>query len=179
MSKQSIDESIELQENLFEYFKDVDDKTFSEFIDCFVYHTGTQNNKVSKLATAFIEDNGLTNAHINYMHDMENPKQFFSRSNLSECSMMQDIKNSLLSVAYNRFRKVLSQPKSTPMLGRLNKVEKQDLTRVITHCERSNDDLMMDEETTRSMFDKDEAEEIIAERKRFSKLFTKVLKRLK
>ena len=93
--------------------------------------------------------------------------------------MIQEIKSGLLSVAYNRFRQVLSKPTPKPLFSKLTKGEKKDLVFVIKGVERHNDDLIGDEANTREMFDKDEADELVAERKRYSKLFTKVLKILK
>ena len=94
--------------------------------------------------------------------------------------MVDQIKSALLSIAYNRFRKVLDKPKAkTTPLGRLGKQEKIDLTMVIEGCERHNDDLISDEDTTREMFDVEEANAVIDERKRLRKLYKKVLKILK
>ena len=129
-----VDAYQEIQEDLFDYFKDVDNKMLSDFIDVFVYHNITTDSKISKLSEKFLEDNGLTNAYINYMHDRDNPKQYFRRASMSDSSMVDQIKSALLSIAYNRFRKVLdnptpkhtTKPKNTPkpIFSKLNKDEK-------------------------------------------------------
>jgi len=70
-------EFIELQDNLIDYFEDVENKMLCDFIDVFVYGNGTQDTKVSKFSDKFLTDNGLVNAYINAMHDINNPKQYF------------------------------------------------------------------------------------------------------
>lgn len=169
----------EIQENLFEYFEDMDDKTFVAVVDKIVYHQGDEDIRTSKLAEKFLIDNGLKDAYLDYLIELKTPNSYFRR-NPSGVDMIEKVKNSLLSVSQNRFRRVLSKstPKSTPLI-RLNKQEKKDLTMVIKGCNRDNDNLMEDEATTRSMFDKEEADELIAERKRLSELYKKVLKVLK
>ena len=50
---------VELQEDLMEYFKDMDDKTFVEVVNIIVYQLGTSDSNMSKLAEKFLEDNDL------------------------------------------------------------------------------------------------------------------------
>jgi hypothetical protein len=173
-------EFIEIQENLFDYFEKVDNKTLAEFIDVFVYLNSTDNTKISKLADEFLKDNGLTESYINYVEDTKNPREYFSRATMSQRSIIQQINSGLLSLAFRRFNNEVTKPKpkSSPII-KLNRREKDDLYRVIEDCERRNNDLMDDESATKEMFDKDEANELIKERKRFKKLFTKVLNLIK
>jgi len=178
---------VELQEDLMEYFKDMDDKTFVEVVNIIVYQLGTSDSNMSKLAEKFLEDNGLGEAYLNYILEMKRPSQFFSR-HPSDIKMIEDVNVSLLSLSFIRLKRGLSKstsiskPKqtySTPLVTKLNKSEKDDLISILSGCERHNNDLLDDEATTRSMFDKKEADEMVAERNRFAKLFTKVLKILK
>lgn len=170
----------DIQEGLFEFFEDIDDKMVIDFIDSFVYFNSTQDVRVSKLIERFLKENELMGAYMNVIHDRDNQSNHFLRASLSERSMIQEIQSCLLSLAYNRFRNQLAKAKakSSPLV-KLTRSEKDDLNMVIGHCERSNSDLMCDEDITRDMFDKEEADELIDERKRLSKLFTKVLKIIK
>lgn len=169
----------EIEENLLDYFKGVDNNMLSSFIDVFIYHKPTKDEKVNKFIGKFLEDNGLVKSYCNYMYDLEHPKQYFTRSNMSDRSMIDSIKTAMLSIAYCQFRSVLAKPVIAPLVGKLTRQEKDDLKLIIEGCERDNSNLMDDEDFTRSMFQEEEANELMAERKRLDKLFTKVLKILK
>lgn len=166
-----------IQEDLIDYFKDMDNKTFVQVVDCLVYHNGTTDSKISKLIEKFLEDMGLTEAYLNYLMEIKKPSSFFVR-HPSDIQMIEDIKKSFLSLSYNRFIKELDKPKSSP-LTKLTRGEKDDLNMVIRTCESHNNDLIGDEFTTKLMFDEKEANELVDERKRLAKLFAKVLKLLK
>jgi hypothetical protein len=179
------DDLKEIQEDLIDYFKDLDDTTFIDVIDILVYHKGTSDVNISTIAHKFLEDNGLHEAYINYLGELKKTDIMFV-SHPTDIRMIEQIKQSLLSISHNRFRASNNSNggakpvKKTPMspLYRLSKGEKKDLTLLIGDCERQNDDNIEDEDSTREMFGED-ATEIIAERKRLSKLFTKVLTILK
>lgn len=176
----------EIQEDLMEYFKDIDDKTFIGIVDVIVYQLGTTDSNISKLSEKFLNDNGLSEAYLNYILELKNPSKFF-QANPTDVRMIEDVNVSLISIGFIRFKRtlrnsnVVSKPKtySTPLVTKLTRDEKNDLMMVINHCQRHNDDLIDDESKTRVMFEKDEADELISERKRYSKLFTKVLTLLK
>lgn len=177
------DRFYELQEDLDEYFKNLDDVTFIHFCDLFVFESGTSNVKISELTEKFLRDNGLHEAYMNYIMEMRKPSQLFSRFQ-SDIAMIDDIKKALLVLSYNRFRKSLAtkqkQPKpQTQMFDTLTRNEKRDLKMVVEHCQRHNENLMEDEDYTRNTFDNEEAEELVDERNRLAKLFPKVLKLLK
>lgn len=108
--------SITLQENIIEYFKDIDDKTFIALIDTFVYHSPIgDNKKISTLIDKFLKDNELGEAYLNYLCDLKDEstkdlhKHFFNRSSMSQRNMIENIKSALLNAAYNRFRKVTTK----------------------------------------------------------------------
>ena len=131
------------------------------------------------MAEKFLNDNGLHQAYINYTLAMNKPNNFFQQ-HPSDIEMIVEVKQSLLSLSHNRFRRALpkkSKSKSTSIFSRFSRDEKNDLEMVINACERENSTL--DDNETREMFDENEADDVIAERKRLSKLFTKVLTILK
>jgi len=162
----------EIQEDIFDYFKDVDDETFISVVDIIVYHNSSKDGKATKLATKFLDEQGLGEAYVNYIQELNRPSSMWLR-NVSDVEMIEKIKRAFLGLAYNRLRNNFL--KSKEPLTMLDDGEKKDLRTVISGCQRHNDELMEDEEYTRKMFDKEEAEELIDERKRFAKLFTKVL----
>lgn len=171
----------EIQQDLIEYFKDMDDDTFIALVDMLAFHKGTSDIKLSRLAEKFLNDNGLHEAYVNYSLAMNKPNNFFQR-HPSDIQMIVEIKQSLLSLSHNRFRRSMRKAKSkstTTPLGRLSKTEKKDLKMVIESCERDNDRFIDEEEITRDMFEHDEANDLIAERKRLAKLYPKVLKIIK
>ncbi len=176
----------EIQEDLTEYFKDTDDATFVSFINVFIYFNGTTDSKISNLIDKFLTDFGLVEAFLNYTLTMKEPNKFFMAFP-SDVRMIEEIRLSFLSLSFFRLKKVLrntsvvSKPKtySTPLVTKLNKNEKDDLKMVIRHCIRENDNLIEGENITRSMFEKDEADELMAERNRLKELFPKVLTILK
>lgn len=96
-----------LQQQVSDYFKDVDNETFVAFVESMVYEVPAKNDKISELSTKFLEDNGLTVAYVNYVSDLrDDSHRLFNRSSFSERDMIESIKNALLSVSFNRFRKV-------------------------------------------------------------------------
>lgn len=97
----------EIQENLFEYFEEIDDKTLISFITSFVYNNGTSDSSTSKLIEKFLEENGLVDTFCKYQMDLNEPKSFFRRCSMSQASMIDQIKQGLLSVAFNRFKQYL------------------------------------------------------------------------
>lgn len=94
----------EIQETLFDYFDKISDRVLVEFIDSFVYDRVNPSEETSKLIEKFLKDNGLEQAFINYQHDLNNPEAFFRRSSWSQIDMMNNVRNGLLSLAFNRFR---------------------------------------------------------------------------
>lgn len=176
----------EIQEDLMEYFKDIDDKTFIGIVDVIVYQLGTTDSNISKLSEKFLTDNGLSEAYLNYILEMKHPSKFF-QPNPTDVRMIEDVNVSLISIGFIRFKRtlrnsnVVSKPKtySTPLVTKLNRDEKNDLMMVIRHSEENNNNLIEGEATTRLLFEKDEADELMAMRYRLRKLFTKVLTILK
>ncbi len=99
-----MDDYRELQENLFDYFKDVNDKLFVGFVKCFVYHNGTSDTEVTKLVTKFLKDNELTDAYLRYCTDVKKDKILFYSSTLAERTLIEQINHGLLSLSFNRFK---------------------------------------------------------------------------
>ena len=118
-----MDKFRQIQENLLDYFKDVDDSTFIEFVDCFAYDASTDNEEVSKLAEQFIEDQGLFDAIINHKYDQTEKASLFSRSSLSQRNMLIDIKTTLVSLSHNRFRKSILNSKIDALDIKIGKQE--------------------------------------------------------
>lgn len=106
-----MDKLIQIQKNLEDYLKDVDNATFVEFVDTFAYKNTTKSKRVSKLIEKFIEDNDLFEALTNEKYDEEHPHQLFLRSNLSQTGLLRDIRISLVSLSHNRFRNYLKRKK--------------------------------------------------------------------
>ena len=118
-----MDKFIQIQKNLLDYFKDVDDATFIEFVDCFAYDASTDNEEVSKLAEQFIEDQGLFDAIINHKYDQSDKATIFNRSSLSQVTILQDVKTALVSLSHNRFRKSILNSKIDALDIKIGKQE--------------------------------------------------------
>ena len=95
---------LEIQENLLEYFEDVDDKTFVGFVDCFVYNVGTKDSKVSKLSTRFLEDQDIKEEYFQYLEEINKLAPSLFINNMANIEIIEKIKQSLLSLSHNRFR---------------------------------------------------------------------------
>jgi hypothetical protein len=156
----------------------MDDDTFIKVVDMLAFHKGTSDIKLSRLTEKFLNDNGLHQAYINYTLAMNKPNQFFQQ-HPTDIEMIVEIKQSLLALSHNRFRRSMSNTKMSAPLSRMSRSEKNDLTMIIKERQLHLNDLMDDEDTTRKMFDEDEANDIIDERKRLKKLYPKVLKIIK
>jgi hypothetical protein len=99
-----------IQENVIDYFKDVDDKTFIAVVDTIAYHQPIgQNEKAAELIDSFLKDNGLEQVYASYLIDFQSMAKgesisFFRRTSMSETHMIENIKTALISAGYNRFR---------------------------------------------------------------------------
>lgn len=124
---------IQLQKIIFDYFKDVEDATLVEIVDSFVYDQPNPSSEVSKIIEKFMKDNGLETAFINYHYDKEKKNKFFDRSQLSEKSMIENVKMSLLGLSHNRFRASLNTSKDTSK----NKTNFNYLKRELLDCYES------------------------------------------
>lgn len=115
-----------------EYFKDTDDKTFIALVETFVYQSPVgSNTKVSKLIEKFLQDNGLSEAYVNYLMDLkdenskEYQKRFFNRSSMSQRDMIEKIQTSMLNACFNRFRKATQKRDTNKAAGdELKKIKK-------------------------------------------------------
>lgn len=94
----------QIQENVFDYFKNVSDEIFVQVVDCLAYHQSTNNQEVSKLCEAFLSDNELSIIYGNYVLDLKEPRDFFSRTSLSERNIIDQIKVGLMSASHVRFK---------------------------------------------------------------------------
>jgi len=92
----------QLQKIIFDYFKDIDDATIVEIVNAFVYDVPNPKLGAGKLIEKFLEDNGLVDAHINYLYDKTDGASLFRRSSLSQSSMIENVKMSLLGLSFNR-----------------------------------------------------------------------------
>lgn len=165
----------ELQEDIFDYFENVSDEIFVAVCDMLVFHLSADNADASRLVTQFLDDNGLSEAYINYYHELTKPKSSW-HSSIIDVEMVEKVKRAFLAVSHVRMRKHFQKPKSP--FYKLSKSEKKDLRMVIESCQSTNTDLLEDSNTER-WFDEQEVKELTAERKRLKKLFPKVLQMLK
>ncbi len=99
---------IQIQEIVFDYFKDVDNKTLTRIVDAFVFHQAIKpDTDAGKLVEKFLADNELEMAYIDYVYDYVDKKStVFSRSNSSQTQIIEYIKTAFLTLSYNRFRQI-------------------------------------------------------------------------
>ncbi len=98
----------QLQELIIDYFKKTDNATLSLFIDSFVYHQPiSEHNGISKIIDRFLKDNGIVNAYLNYVIDYKEVETAsWLKSSMSQRAMIDNIKQALLNLAFNRFRNI-------------------------------------------------------------------------
>ncbi len=94
----------EIQENLFEWFKDIPDKDVIDFISTFVYGEVNPRIEISKLIGRFLEENKLSLDYINYLWDIDNPDSSWRRTSIGTVDIINNIRHGLLSLAFNRYR---------------------------------------------------------------------------
>lgn len=100
-----LEQQLQIQELVLNYFESTDDLDVALVINSFVYENKSPNTKISKLIEKFLADNGLTQAFINLSIDKANPDRLFSRSSGSESDMIEQVKIALLNLSFNRFLK--------------------------------------------------------------------------
>lgn len=95
---------ISVQEDIIEYFKDVSDAIIIDIIKCFVYGVALEKKESKAIFDKFISDNGIQDAYINYLYDTNNPQAFFSKSSMSQVSIIEKVKIGMLNMVFNRFK---------------------------------------------------------------------------
>lgn len=96
-----------LQEIVFDWFKDYDDKTVSEFIRSFIYNQPVRVDGISELIDKFLVDNGIKDIYVNHLSDIRNPDKIFTSCSSSDRGMLNDIHMSLLSLSWNRLNQLV------------------------------------------------------------------------
>lgn len=92
----------QIQKIVFNYFKEVDDKTIMDITNSFTFVNPTDNKKASDLIMQFLKDNGLEKAFVNYMSDYQNPQKLWLTSSPTESHMIEQIKTAFLVLCFNR-----------------------------------------------------------------------------
>lgn len=115
----SKNQTLSIQEQILDYFKEYDDQTISHFIDSFVYYKPAYNDQISKLVEKFLEDNGITEAYLNYVSDARGDNDFFKRASGSQVDTINIVNQALLNLVYNRFRNNLIDK------SKLNEIDKK------------------------------------------------------
>lgn len=94
---------LQVQEQIFEFFKDVDDTMLKLVILNIVYGSETKIDSVKTLVNKFKSDNGLTKAYENHKYDQEHPESMWRKCHGSDLEMLDMIQHGLLNLAFNRF----------------------------------------------------------------------------
>ncbi len=98
----------DIQESLLSYFHNMENETFVSVVDCFVYGSPAEETYISKEVEKFIKELGIEEVYPKYMMDLKD-KAMFYRTSMSERSTIEDIKQCLLSLSHNRFRRHLDK----------------------------------------------------------------------
>lgn len=111
-----------IQEIIFEYFEGYDDKEVVNMTEAFVYHGVPEDSKTAEMLQTFLDENGLAQAWLSYLHDLkpENKHQSFTRSSRTEVEMINLVSFALLSLVYNRYRQALVKKEKRNQAGRRN-----------------------------------------------------------
>lgn len=94
-----------LDKLVHEYFNNINNKEFINFIDIFCYGNKEQDVSTIKLLEKFLKDNDLETAYINECFDNNNPDRYFRKCTLSQIGMLNDVRTCLLSESYRRLVK--------------------------------------------------------------------------
>jgi hypothetical protein len=114
-----------LQKLIIEYFKDTSDDDFVAFVDSFVYYKPAKNNATSKMIEGFLKVNGLEKSYLNYVLDQRDPNKFFKRASMSDATMIDGVKWSLLNAGFNRLRNATESVKLREKIKTEHKEMKQ------------------------------------------------------
>lgn len=146
--------SEQLQQIVFDYFKDVDDDTILSITHSFTFIKPADNNKVSELITKFLKDNGLERAYVNYLSDFNDPDKLFFRSSMAEADIIQKIKIAFLVMSFNRsYKRVANNNKEDNELKKNFKfVKKQCLS--MYECMNRNENYFDGKEEDAKMVEK-------------------------
>lgn len=167
-----------IQANVSSAVKQLTDKELHDLAEFLCYESVSDKDaKPNELQAKFITDvigDGLWRDHL---YDAFTKDSFFLKTSGSGREFIANVNRILLIECYFRFRALLVKPKEPSL--KLSGQEKADLKLVLRHLVRENDDLIEDEASTNKYFEGNELVEVKAERKRLSKLYSKLLKWLK
>lgn len=110
--KTSTSQLIQIQEIVFEYFKDTDTATVISLTNAFAFNNVQSNdNETGKIIQKFLIDNGLETAYVNYVSDViRNEQKFFIKSESSEMQTIEQVKLAFLVLSFNRLRNEYKAP---------------------------------------------------------------------
>jgi len=109
-----------LQQIIIDFFKDVDDKILSDFVDVFNYRIKATYTETNDLLNKFLDENSIRESFINVLIDSKNSSnilqeltnicddkttQFFRRASTSDNEIIEHISTALFNVITQRFRK--------------------------------------------------------------------------
>lgn len=102
-----MDKLQQIQEHVFDYFKDTDNETLVKVIESFSFHKGTDDGEVSDLITQFLKDSDLEEAYLEYYTYIINPEtrsSYFRGGSPSQHEFIENVKTAFLVLAFNRLR---------------------------------------------------------------------------
>jgi len=105
-------QSYQIQKIVLEWFKDITDDLVMDFIYVFNYNDKAMYPETNDLLDKFLSDNGLKHSYTNYLVDLkdaDNPDKMFRRQTYSDMSILEDIRNSLFNLCFNRFKNIIFQ----------------------------------------------------------------------
>lgn len=164
-----------LQNRVAKIIKPLSDKELCDLLGFLVEATIDKDLKPNDLQAKFISEIITDDVWEKHLDDIFNEKYFNSLSRSGK-NFVQEVNHILLIESHFRLKATLNKPTLD-----LSNQEKKDLRMVISHGHRENEDKLLDslDFVAEAVGDLDEAKDIVAERKRLSKLFPKVLKFLK
>ena len=120
-------QSYQVQEIVLDWFKDVDNEHVMDFMYVFIYNDKAMYPDTNELLDKFLNENGLKNSYTNYLIDLkdkDDKTKFFRRQTFSDSSILEDVRNGLFNLCFNRFKNMIFENRvvdSTHKLELINK----------------------------------------------------------
>ena len=103
-------QSYQVQEIVLDWFKDVDNEHVMDFMYVFIYNDKAMYPDTNELLDKFLNENGLKNSYTNYLIDLkdkDDKTKFFRRQTFSDSSILEDVRNGLFNLCFNRFKNMI------------------------------------------------------------------------
>lgn len=99
----------QIEQNIFDYFKDFNNQTLVLFIESFSYHKAAGRADISALVTKFLKDQEMEKLYVDYVSDTDmvrGESSYFLKNSRHAYEIIDHMKTALNNLCFNRMRQM-------------------------------------------------------------------------